>query len=175
LAPPDLLHDLRKDGGEAKHVGQTQVATANGISEASEYLIDGLVFEGMPVGRLRAQENPDGLNVVGMGFLSRFDSYALIPAEMIFCYNAKNFTRDDHRPLRQISLIYVDGRVELFKAGKDDVAGYGLKHGDVLLEVNGKKVQPADIEQLREDLRVAPQGELTILIDRSGERKSIKL
>jgi hypothetical protein len=36
-------------------------------------------------------------------------------------------------------------------------------------------VLPADIEELREDVGIAPKGKLTILIDRSGEKKTIEL
>lgn len=175
LAPLDLLHALHKNGSNIEQIGEASMATANGTHHASEYLVDGLSISGMPVGRLRVLESAGGLNNLGMGFLSRFDSYALVPAEMVLCYNAKNLTRDDHKPLRYIPLIYVDGRVEVGDSSMGDVSGYGLKPGDVLLEVSGRKVLPADIEELREDVGIAPKGKLTILIDRSGEKKTIGL
>jgi predicted aspartyl protease len=175
LAPRDLLHVVQREGGDIEPIGETHMATANGAHRAGEYLVGGLIFDGMPVGRLRIQESTGGLNNLGMGFFSRFDSYALIPAEMVFCYNARNFTRDDHKALRPISLIYAGGHIEIGDGGMGDVSGYGLKPGDILLEVNGRKVQPADIEELRNDLGDMPKGKLTILIDRGGERKTIGL
>ncbi|MFC0399586.1 aspartyl protease family protein [Paraburkholderia rhizosphaerae] len=175
FAPLDLLEALHKDGNDIRPIGGSRIVTANGGRDSAGYLVDGLSLGGQAVGRLRFQESAGGLNNLGMGFFSRFDNYVLIPAEMVFCYNAKNFTRDDGERLRGIPLMYVNGRIEIGDDTPKDFPEYGLKRGDVLLEVNGQKPSPADIEELRERLDSIPQGKLRILIDRNGARKTIDL
>jgi hypothetical protein len=175
LASLELLDTLHKDGNGIEQIGETRMATANGAHDAAEYLMDGLIFSGMPVGRLRLQESAGGLNNLGMGFLSRFDNYLLVPAEMVLCYNAKSFTRNDSKPLRYIPLVYVNGRIEISDDTSQDFPEYGLKQGDVLLEINGQRALPVDIEESREKLGSLPKGKLQIVIDRRGERKTISL
>ena len=175
LAPADLLKVMYDNGAQIEQIGQSVGASASGVHESNEFLADGLSFNGQPIGKLLIRESAGGLNNLGMGFLSRFDSYVFIPSEMVFCYNAGNLARDDQKPRRYISLSYLNGRVEIARNEPDDIARLGLANGDALLAVNGRSVQPARIEELREEVSDTPAGKLTLVIERDGQPKTVDL
>lgn len=147
--------------------------TAYGVAESPEHLVSGLSFEGQPIGRLRVTEGGD--NLLGMNFLARLDRYMFVPWTMEFCYEASHFTQDEPQPLRRIPLRFVDGHVALFSASPEALGRYGLKTGDVLLEINGKRVDASAIADAREQLSTAPVGSLTLTIEREGARQTLQL
>lgn len=69
----------------------TATATASGLGHDNDYLIDGLTFNGMPVGRMKISGNKNDMYNLGMDFFGRFDNYLFAPDQMLFCYNARQF------------------------------------------------------------------------------------
>lgn len=169
------LKGLHQGGMEIEQVGTSGFATVNGVDSTASYLLGGFEFGGAPVGRVAAIESAGGLDNLGMGFLSRLDSYLIAPAEMLFCYNAGNLARNDVAAWRFINLAYRDGRVEIGENDAAQLAALGLQSGDVLLEVDKRPVQPTDIGELREKMDSAPKGKLEIVIERQGVRKTLTL
>lgn len=68
---------------------QSPSATASGLGHDNGYLIDGLTFNGMPVGRMKISGNKNDMYNLGMDFFSRFDNYLFVPDQMLFCYMIK--------------------------------------------------------------------------------------
>lgn len=139
------------------------------------YSLTGLSFHQMPLGKLLARENKQGAYGLGMNFLARFDSYLFMPKKMLFCYREQHFTRDEQEPQRILSVRYYAHRVEFFSSSTTALARFGLQNGDVLVEVNGRKVLPEGIHQLRIALANTPAGQLTLKIERRGKMKTIKI
>ncbi|WP_211441432.1 aspartyl protease family protein [Collimonas humicola] len=148
--------------------------SATGLYDGDDYFINGLYFNDMSVGRMKVGENKQGMYGIGMNFLSRFDNYLFIPSKMLFCYNASNFTRHDKESLRKISVRYFAQHVEVFYNKSEDIARFGLMNGDVLLTVNGQKITPAKIDDLRQLLSYTPSGALTLILERNGKQQMIK-
>ncbi|KWZ43558.1 hypothetical protein WS72_12280 [Burkholderia savannae] len=158
----------------AKPLGGTVPSvSANGVGQSRDYFAKGLSFDGKPIGSLRIAEG--GGDMLGMNFLARLDRYMFAPSTMEFCYDASRFTRDDPRPLRTIAIRFVDGHVELFHNRPDDLARYGLENGDVLVEIDGKRVDPSAIDDARDRLSTAPSGSLEIEVERGGERRRVRI
>ena len=149
--------------------------SATGLYHEDSYLVNGLYFNDMSVGRMKVGENKQGMYGIGMNFLSRFDNYLFIPSKMLFCYNASNFTRYDKEPLRKISVRYFAQHIEVFYNESKDIARFGLMNGDVLLTVNGQKITPAKIDDLRQLLSYTPSGTLTLILERNGKQQTIKI
>ena len=99
----------------------------------------------------------------------------LVPGTMEFCYEASRFTEDEPLPLRWIPLRFVNGHVELFASAPDELARYGLRNGDVLMELNGRRVEPSAIADARDQLGTAPAGSLQITVERDGERRTVRM
>jgi predicted aspartyl protease len=171
----EVLKALREGGTTLKQVGTSELSTIAGNVSAPDYLINDLVFNGVPLGSTLATQSTGGVDNLGMGFLSRFDKYLLAPFQMLFCYNAGNLGLNDTAVLREIHLVYHNGKVEI---GESDAAGlsiYGLEQGDVVLMVDKRTVQPTDIGELRQMLYKAPIGTLEIAIERKGVKKTVTL
>nr|WP_199045485.1 aspartyl protease family protein [Dyella sp. ASV24] len=166
---------LREQGATVEKIGQSTRLAANGTYETATYLVDGLHFDGKPVGRTRVYESSDSNNL-GMAFLSRFDNYVFIPSEMLFCYNAKAFTRHDAKPVRWVELSSEGGHLRIGTANTvPDSLPKGLTSGDILLAVNDQPADPRDIESIRRELTNTPAGELTLQIERQGKTMTVKL
>ncbi|AOJ11974.1 aspartyl protease family protein [Burkholderia mayonis] len=158
----------------AKPLGDTVPSlSANGVGQSLDYFAKGLSFDGKPVGGLRVAEG--GGDMLGMNFLARLDRYMFVPSTMEFCYDASRFTQDDPQPLRTIAIRYVDGRVQLFHNRPDDLGRYGLENGDVLVEIDGKHVDPSAIDDVRDRLSTAPAGSLEIAIERGGVQRTVRI
>ncbi|MDN7676593.1 aspartyl protease family protein [Burkholderia oklahomensis] len=158
----------------AKPLGGTVPSlSANGVGQSLDYFAKGLSFDGKPIGGLRVAEG--GGDMLGMNFLARLDRYMFVPSTMEFCYDASRFTQDDPQPLRTIAIRYVDGRVQLFHNRPDELGRYGLENGDVLVEVDGKHVDPSAIDDVRDRLSTAPAGSLEIAIERGGARRTVRI
>lgn len=138
------------------------------------YSLTGLSFNQMPLGKLLVRENKQGVYGLGMNFLARFDSYLFMPKKMLFCYREQHFTRDEPEPQRILTVRYYAHRVEFFSNSPTALARFGLQNGDVLVEVNGSKVLPEGIHQLRIALADTPAGQLTLKIERRGKMKIIR-
>lgn len=144
--------------------------------EASDgYSLTGLRFNQMPLGKLLVQENKHGALGLGMNFLARFDSYLFMPDSLLFCYREQRFTRDEPAPRRLLIVRYYAQRVELFSNPAGVLARFGLQNGDVLVEVNGRNVQPEELHLLRAALADTPRGQLTLKIERHGRMKTIEI
>lgn len=171
----DTIKVLQEQGATIETIGPVTRLSANGTYEATSYLVKDLFFATMPIGQMKIFESAKSNNV-GMGFLSRFDSYLFVPSEMLFCFNAEHFTRDDQKPVRLVELGVVDHRI-LIGAANISPEGLvkGLQSDDVLLAVNDKPVSPTDIEYLRHQLSNMPQGELNLTIEREGKQITVKL
>lgn len=168
-----VLAWLTSHQGATRLDGTMLAATADGLADSPEYLVSALSFGGTPVGRLRVTEGAE--NILGMNFLARLDRYLFAPSTMEFCYEAGHFTRDDLPSLRRVPIRFVNGRVEFFSNAAQEIAGYGLKQGDVLLDINGKRIEPSAIADAREQLRTAPLGSLRLGIEREGVRHTVSL
>lgn len=153
--------------------GAGLAATVNGMAQTNEYMLSGLSFESQPLGRLAVSEGTE--NVLGLNFLARFDRYMLVPGTMEFCYEASHFTVDEPQPLRRIPMRFINGHVELFSRAPGELQQYGLQHADVIIEINGKRVEPAAIADVRDQLNTAPAGSLQITIERNGVRQIVPL
>ena len=153
--------------------GAALSATVNGVAQSHEYMISGLTFDGQAIGRLTVSES--GEDVLGLNFLAHFDRYMLVPGTMEFCYEASRFPEDEPLPLRWIPLRFVDGHVELFGSAPDELARYGLRNGDVLIEINGRRVEPSAIADVRDQLGAAPAGSLQITVEREGVRRTVRM
>lgn len=147
----------------------------NGPEVSDGYSLTGLSFNHMPLGRLLTRESKRGAFGLGMNFLARFDRYLFLPDKMLFCYEEQRFTRDEPAPRRILLVRYYDQRVELFSNPSTALSRFGLHNGDVLVEVNGSKVRPDNIYQLRRVLADTPSGELTLKIERRGKKKTIRI
>ncbi|WP_267222430.1 aspartyl protease family protein [Dyella silvae] len=176
-SPPEHIQTFKEQGGNVQEIGKYARLSGNGVYEAAAYLVDGLHLGNMPLGRLQVFGGKEGASsTLGMNFLSRFDSYAFIPSEMLFCFSAKHFTRDDPKPVRLVELSYENGHLLI---GSTHLSRDGLPQGlvsdDILLSVNGKPVEPVDIEAIRHQLAHAPAGELTLQVERQGKQMTVKL
>ncbi|ARK51384.1 retropepsin-like aspartic protease [Burkholderia pseudomallei] len=153
--------------------GTVPSMSANGVGESRDHFVSGLSFDSRPVGRLRVAEG--GGDMLGMNFLARLDRYMFVPSTMEFCYDAGRFTQDDPQPLRTIAIRFVDGRVELFHNRPEDLRRYGLENGDVLVEIDGKRVEAPAIDDVRDRLSTAPAGSLDIVVERGGSRRAVRI
>ncbi|NHB87925.1 aspartyl protease family protein [Photorhabdus tasmaniensis] len=172
----EFITYLKKEHKDKIYEGiDVKYASASGLDSSKEYLIDGFYLQQLPVGRLRVSENKNDQYYLGMSFLSRFDDYLFIPNKMLLCFNAKNFTRYDSKLLRTIAVRYFNNKVEIFYNEPKGIEKFGLKNGDVVLEVNGQKVLPKDITYVRNQLSETPSGKLTIKIERKGSQQIINI
>lgn len=172
----ELIKMSREHPESAVLTGINQpVLGLTGQGGSDGYSLTGLRFNQMPLGKLLARENKQGAYGLGMNFLSRFDSYLFLPGKMLFCYREQQFTRDEPVPQRILTVRYYAHRVEFFSNPPDALAHFDLQNGDVLLEVNGSKVLPEGIHQLRNALADTPAGQLTLKIERHGKLKTIRI
>jgi predicted aspartyl protease len=171
----DTLAVLQQQGATVEKIGQSTRLGASGTYEAANYLVDGLHFDGKLIGRMHVYES-SGSNNLGMAFLSRFDNYVFIPSEMLFCYSARRFTRDDAKPVRSVELSGEAGHLLIGAANTaPDSLPEGLTPDDVLLAVNNQPADPMDIESIRRELTNTPVGELTLQVERQGKTLTIRL
>ncbi|WP_235592741.1 PDZ domain-containing protein, partial [Photorhabdus laumondii] len=70
---------------------------------------------------------------------------------------------------------YFNNKVEIFYNDPKDIEKFGLKNGDIVLEVNGQQALPKDITYLRNQLSETPSGKLTIKIERDNTQKIITI
>ncbi|WP_050747912.1 hypothetical protein [Sodalis glossinidius] len=124
---------------------------------------------------MKISGNKNDMYNLGMDFFGRFDNYLFVPDQMLFCYNARQFTRNDKAPLRNIGIRFHQQRVEIFYNQPQDLARYGLQNGDQLREVNGHAVMPEAISDIRPLLADTPAGKLTLVIERNGQRRHCHL
>ncbi|MCC8374822.1 MULTISPECIES: aspartyl protease family protein [Photorhabdus] len=172
----EFIEYLKKEHKDKISEGiNVKYASASGLDSSKEYLIDGFYLQQLPVGRLRIGENKNDLYNLGMNFFSRFDDYLFIPNKMLLCFNAKNFTRYDSPLLRTIAIRYFNNKVEIFYNDPKYIEKFGLKNGDIVLEVNGQQALPKDITYLRNQLSETPSGKLTIKIERNNIQKIITI
>lgn len=153
--------------------GAGRTATVNGVGESRDHLVNGLSFDDHLIGRLRVSEGAE--NVLGLNFLERFDRYMFVPSTMELCYDASHFKKDEPAPLRQLAIRALDGRVEVFQNAPDELGRYGLENGDVLIEINGKRVAASAIADVRDQLIAAPVGSLHVTIERAGTRHTVAM
>lgn len=113
-SPPEHLQAFEEQGSKMEESGKFSRMSANGVYETAAYLVDGLYFGNLPTGHLQVFASKEGVSSsLGLNFLSRFDSYAFIPSEMLFCFNAKHFTRDDPKPVRLMELSAESGHLRI--------------------------------------------------------------
>ncbi|NRN30359.1 aspartyl protease family protein [Photorhabdus heterorhabditis] len=175
-ASQEFIEYLKKDHKDKISEGiNVKYASASGIDSSKEYLIDGFYLQQLSVGRLRVSENKQDLYSLGLNFFSRFDDYLFIPNKMLLCFNAKNFTRYDNKLFRTIMVRYFNNKIEVFYNEPKDIEKFGLKNGDIVLEVNGQKILPKDITYVRNQLSETPMGKLTIKIERNGAQQIINI
>ncbi len=176
-SPLDHIQIFKDQGATVEDIGKFSRMSANGVYEVDSYLVDGLHLGDLPIGQLQTFASQEGgSSTLGMNFLSRFDRFAFIPSEMLFCFNARHFTRNDPKPVRLIELSVESGHLLIGPANlSSDSLPEGLEPGDVLVSVNGKPVEPADIEALRHQLAYTPSGQLELQIEREGTQSTIKL
>lgn len=147
----------------------------DGESVSDGYLLGGLRFNQIPLGKMLVRENKQGALGLGMNFLARFDRYLFMPYKMQFCYREQHFTRDEPAPLRVLAVRFHARRVELYSNPPAALHPFGLQNGDVLLRVNGRPVRPEEIYALRRALADTPGGQLTLKIERRGKVKTIHI
>ncbi|WP_036771222.1 aspartyl protease family protein [Photorhabdus australis] len=175
-ASQEFIEYLKKEYKDKISEGiNVKYASASGIDSSKEYLIDGFYLQQLPVGRLRVSENKQDLYSLGLNFFSRFDNYLFIPNKMLLCFNAKNFTRYDNKLFRTIMVRYFNNKIEVFYNEPKDIEKFGLKNGDIVLEVNSQKILPKDITYVRNQLSETPAGKLTIKIERNGTQQIINI
>ncbi|WP_434526874.1 aspartyl protease family protein [Photorhabdus asymbiotica] len=175
-ASQEFIEYLKKEHKDRISEGiNVKYASASGLDSSKEYLIDGFYLQQLPVGRLRVSENRQDLYSLGLNFFSRFDDYLFIPNKMLLCFNAKNFTRYDNKLFRAIMVRYFNNKIEVFYNEPKDIEKFGLKNGDVVLEINGQKILPKDITYVRNQLSETPAGKLTIKIERNGTQQIINI
>ncbi|WP_084664281.1 aspartyl protease family protein [Pandoraea faecigallinarum] len=148
-------------------------ATVNGVSQSRDHLVNGLSFDGQALGRFRVSEGSE--NMLGLNFLARLDRYMFVPSTMEFCYEASHVTQEERQPLRSIAIRFVDDHVEFFSNGPKDLDRYGLQPGDVLIDINGQRLEAAAIADARDQLNTTPVGALTLTIERGGARRTVHL
>ncbi|KVR21093.1 hypothetical protein WK13_35230 [Burkholderia ubonensis] len=153
--------------------GTAAMVTARGVGQSHDHFVNGLAFDGRSIGRLLVSEG--GNDMLGMNFLARLDRYMFVPSTMEFCYDASHFTQDDSKPLRKIGIRYADGRVEVFYNRPDELIRYGMENGDVLIEINGKRIEASAIDDVRDRLGTAPVGSLVITVERDGSRRTVRI
>jgi len=174
-ASAQTLRVFEQQGAMVEKIGQATRLSASGLYEANRYLVDGLHLGSAPTGRMRFYESREANNL-GMSFLSRFDKYAFIPSEMLFCFTASHFTQDDKAPVRAVELSVEQGHLLIGAANRSDEGLVnGLEPGDLLLSINGHPAVPAHVEAIRRQLVETPSGELTLEIERYGEHLTVKL
>ncbi|NHB92118.1 aspartyl protease family protein [Photorhabdus cinerea] len=175
-ASQEFIEYLKKEYKDKISEGiNVKYASASGLDSSKEYLINGFYLQQLPVGRLRVSENKNDLYSLGLNFFSRFDDYLFIPNKMLLCFNAKNFTRYDNKLFRTIMVRYFNNKIEVFYNEPKDIEKFGLKNGDIVLEVNGQKILPKDITYVRNQLSETPAGKLTIKIERNGTQQIINI
>ncbi|CAH0277258.1 hypothetical protein SRABI13_03669 [Erwinia aphidicola] len=172
----EIVHASRGHFGSAILTGITQpVITLNGIERSDAYLLGGIQFDRLPLGKLLAIEDKRGNYGLGMNFLQRFDDYLLAPDKMLLCYNQQHFTRDEAAPLRTLAVRYFARRVEIYANSPGALSSSVLHNGDVLLQINGSKVLPEKMEWIRGTLADTPLGELNLRIERRGKVRNVTL
>ncbi|WP_224796773.1 aspartyl protease family protein [Pandoraea sputorum] len=173
IANAPLLKHLAEHKAVTTLGGATPSATVNGLAQSRDHMLTGFSFDGHALGRLHVSEGTD--NFLGLNFFARLDRYMIVPSTMEFCYEASRFTQDEPVPLRNIPIRFINGHVELFGDASNELARYGLQHGDVLLDINGQRIAPAAIADAREQLATTPAGTLNLTIERAGARRDIHL
>lgn len=166
---------LKKGAITAYSKKNTMSGDLIGNYESSDFILNGLTFNNMPLGELRITDNSINLYAMGLQFLSRFNRYAFIPSRMLFCYDAKSIEKQGLTPKRNLSIRYVDQGIEFFYNDSDSIAGTGIKNGDIILKINNKSYSPVQIDNIREILNMTPSGNLSITIQRHGMIKTINL
>lgn len=150
-------------------------ADASGHSINDDYIIDGFSFDNMPLGKMPFTENTQGMYALGMDFFSRLDRYAFIPTRMMFCYDGKNSYRDNIPHERNIAIRNFNQGIEVFYNNENVLAKYGLKNGDRIINVNGKKYQPHEIKQVRKLILQLPKNQLKLTIQRQHKMLDLLL
>ncbi|WP_150777802.1 PDZ domain-containing protein [Pandoraea sputorum] len=129
-------------------------------------MLSGLACDGPPFGRLRVIEGNETL--LRMTVFARLDRCMFLPSTLAFCYEASHLAQDEPPPLRPIGIRFVDGHVEVFHNPGQEIERYGLCKGDVLIDVNGKRVEPVAIGAARAPLSTAPVGSPRLTVERAG-------
>ncbi len=140
----------------------------NNAKNSPIIIINDISFDNKRINRVESDLNKNSYrNLIGLGFLKRFDRFAIIPNEKLFCYD--NFsTEDDPITLRKIRVgNFKDNEISLVYNDEVYLNSILLKNGDVIKELNGKQYEAKDIEQVREILSYAKKLKLVI---RRGEQ-----
>lgn len=170
LVSDEFLRFLQAGGATTVQAGESMPSvSASGVGRSHSFLVDGLTFNQMAIGRLKVTRSNNLLSF-GMNFMSRFDQYLLTPHSMQFCYNAANFTRDEQAAVRQIAVRHVQGSIEVALNDDAQIRQYGLQNGDRLLVIDGQAADPARIMEVRRRLMETPIGTLDVVIERDGRR-----
>ncbi|KAF1026063.1 MAG: hypothetical protein GAK40_01303 [Burkholderia plantarii] len=150
--------------------------TMGGTRVEPLYYVKGFSFYGKPVGRLEAATSaPGSTSLLGMNFWSRFDRYMFVPHAMQMCFEPGRIEADDPMPVRMLSVRFVNDRVELYLNSPAALKGFDLKNTDVLVEVNGKRVDPASLFDIRRQLTTTPEGQLELVVERDGVRHTVRM
>ncbi len=165
--------DITKDDKELikfKLLGLSDesVDLLNNIRASDIIVISGFSFNNEKIMRMEGNFSQYAhRKLIGLGFLKRFDRFAIIPNEKLFCYD--NFsTEDDPITLRKIRVgNFKDNEISLVYNDEVYLNSILLKNGDVIKELNGKQYEAKDIEQVREILSYAKKLKLVI---RRGEQ-----
>ena len=164
-----LVDDLNQYNEESLYLASSRVKTVDvtGYHDKEEYIIKGLSFDSFSLGELAVTVNEQENYAVGLDFLSRFDRYAFLPHQMLFCYDALSIEETWSPPLRELRIKAHDNVIEVAFNDNANLDLLGLKNGDVIVAANGKHYADSDIGKLRKLFAEAPlnQIELTILRD----------
>ncbi|MBS0849026.1 aspartyl protease family protein [Citrobacter sp. JGM124] len=174
--PQDAINYLKNNHKEdLQAIDDSISAGANGLLHNTKFIFHNLTFDSLPLGEFIVSENKNQQFSVGMDFLSRFEQYAFIPTRMMFCYNATNLEKKNIKPVRAISIRYINQQIEVFYNSDDDIASEGLMNKDIILKANDKYYPPEKIDNVRDLLSNTPRGELKLTIQRNSEKIELSL
>lgn len=170
----DYLNENKKD--KIEFAGTKENININGVEHKSNYYkLRGMTFNNMLLGEIFVDISEEDQYSLGMDFLSRFTNYAFIPSRMMFCYNASPI-KNNHLPtVRDIVIIHINNRLELFDNADDKLFETGLKNGDIIISANDKKYEPYDIFELRKLFSITPKGELKLVIERNMQQLELQI
>lgn len=162
-----LIDDLNQYNEMSLYLASNRAKTVDvtGYHDKEEYIIKGLSFNSFSLGELAVTVNEQENYAVGLDFLSRFDRYAFLPHQMLFCYDAVSIEETWSPPLRELRVRAHHNVIEVAFNDNVDLDLLGLKNGDVIVAANGKHYSDSDIGKLRKLFTEVPlnQIELTIL------------
>ena len=170
----NFLSENKKE--KLEYIEDVKSINVNGVVSSSPYyILRGMTFNNMLIGEMTVSIDEGDEYSLGMGFLSKFTNYAFIPSRMMFCYNASSIKSKFTPAVRDINIIYINNRLELFDNTDNQLLETGLKNGDVILIANDKKYEPYQIHELRKVLLNTLKGELKLTIKRGMQQLELQL